>query len=274
MNREVNAVEHPAIQSFPTAVLAKCFVLALAVCTLLAIPGSLVFAQAVVDGGLTATEIGWSLGRQSAGERRLLAGHGGMDASEQLFQSRSDHAGTQRCGQPSDERFGDLQQFDSGRRELAQSHERAGVHAERRAQDRRCCRRQLHRRRDVRSARLCAFTDHQRHHRLDQHTLQHITVPAGAKTLVRLQTYGPVTSGSAWFANLSIAAGDPAGAADVPAVPELSRHDVLRSEPGRQRRSDRHSARGNFTVESASGTQRDRLRWQYRRQPDNHSHLD
>ncbi|MGC2445406.1 MAG: hypothetical protein WA409_18620, partial [Candidatus Binatus sp.] len=35
-------------------------------------------------------------------------------------------------------------------------------------------------------------------------TLQHITVPAGAKTSVRLQTYGAVTSGSAWFANLSI----------------------------------------------------------------------
>jgi hypothetical protein len=35
-------------------------------------------------------------------------------------------------------------------------------------------------------------------------TLQHITVPAGANTSVRLQTYGAVTSGDAWFANLSL----------------------------------------------------------------------
>ncbi len=35
-------------------------------------------------------------------------------------------------------------------------------------------------------------------------TLRHITVPAGANTSVRLQTYGAVTSGSAWFANLSL----------------------------------------------------------------------
>ena len=35
-------------------------------------------------------------------------------------------------------------------------------------------------------------------------TLQHITVPAGVNTSVRLQTYGPVTSGDAWFANLSL----------------------------------------------------------------------
>src|ERR1700719_997520 len=35
-------------------------------------------------------------------------------------------------------------------------------------------------------------------------TLQHITVPAGVNTSVRLQTYGAVTSGDAWFANLSL----------------------------------------------------------------------
>ena len=35
-------------------------------------------------------------------------------------------------------------------------------------------------------------------------TLQHITVPSGVNTSVRLQTYGPVTSGDAWFANLSL----------------------------------------------------------------------
>src|ERR1700722_6777761 len=35
-------------------------------------------------------------------------------------------------------------------------------------------------------------------------TLQHITVPVGVNTSVRLQTYGPVTSGDAWFANLSL----------------------------------------------------------------------
>ena len=35
-------------------------------------------------------------------------------------------------------------------------------------------------------------------------TLQHITVPAGTSTSVRLQTYGAITSGDAWFANLSL----------------------------------------------------------------------
>jgi hypothetical protein len=35
-------------------------------------------------------------------------------------------------------------------------------------------------------------------------TLQHITVPAGVNTSVRLQTYGAMTSGDAWFANLSL----------------------------------------------------------------------
>ena len=34
--------------------------------------------------------------------------------------------------------------------------------------------------------------------------LQHITVPAGVNTSVRLQTYGAITSGDAWFANLSL----------------------------------------------------------------------
>ena len=212
--------------------------------------------------------------RQSAGERRLLAGHGGMDASEQLFQSRSDHAGAQRCGQPFDERFGDLQQFDAGRRELAQSRQRAGVHAERRAQDRKHCRHQVLLGRDVRSARLRAFTDHRRHHRLDQHDAAAHNRPRWSEDVGPSPNLRCGDQRERVVCEPVDPAGDSAGVADVPALPELPRHDVLRSEPGRQRRSDRHSARGNFTVESASGTQRDRLRWQYRRQPDNHSHLD
>ena len=35
-------------------------------------------------------------------------------------------------------------------------------------------------------------------------TLQHLSVPAGKNTTVRLQTYGSVPSGNAWFANLSL----------------------------------------------------------------------
>jgi hypothetical protein len=35
-------------------------------------------------------------------------------------------------------------------------------------------------------------------------TLPHLTVPAGKNTSVRLQTYGSVPTGSAWFANLSL----------------------------------------------------------------------
>jgi hypothetical protein len=35
-------------------------------------------------------------------------------------------------------------------------------------------------------------------------TMQHIAVPAGVNTSFRLQTYGAMSSGSAWFANLSL----------------------------------------------------------------------
>lgn len=35
-------------------------------------------------------------------------------------------------------------------------------------------------------------------------TLQHLTVPSGVNSAVRLQTYGPVPTGSAWFANMSL----------------------------------------------------------------------
>ncbi|MFZ0678374.1 choice-of-anchor D domain-containing protein [Candidatus Binatus sp.] len=35
-------------------------------------------------------------------------------------------------------------------------------------------------------------------------TMQHVTVPAGVNTSFRLQTYGAITSGDAWFANLSM----------------------------------------------------------------------
>ena len=35
-------------------------------------------------------------------------------------------------------------------------------------------------------------------------TLQHMSVPAGVNTSVRLQTYDPVTTGDAWFANISV----------------------------------------------------------------------
>ena len=85
MNREVNAVEHPAIRSFPTAVLAKCFVLALAVCTLLAIPGSLVFAQTVVDGGLTATEFGSPFGANLLVNGDFSQGTAGWTFSSKCF---------------------------------------------------------------------------------------------------------------------------------------------------------------------------------------------
>ena len=35
-------------------------------------------------------------------------------------------------------------------------------------------------------------------------TMQHVSVPAGVNTSIRLQTYGAITNGDAWFANLSL----------------------------------------------------------------------
>ena len=74
-------------------------------------------------------------------------------------------------------------------------------------------------------------------------TLQHMAVPAGTNTSVRLQTYGAVPTGNAWFANMSLQQEIPPGAADVSAVSELSRPDVLGSEPGRQHGPDRRLRR-------------------------------
>ena len=259
MNREVNAVEHPAIRSFPTAVLAKCFVLALAVCTLLAIPGSLVFAQAVVDGGLTAPEIGWSLGANLLVNGDFSQGTAGWTLPSNCFSLDPTT--------PAPNGAGSLLMSDSAtcnnltpvavnslKVTSGQVYTLSG-----RAQDRRYCRRQ------VLLAARCSICSVTRRSPITDGTtdwtsttLQHITVPAGAKT------FGPsadLRPGDQWrrvVCEPVIAAGDTARAADVPAVPELSRNDVLRSEPGRQRGSDRHSARGNFAVEPASGTQRDR----------------
>src|SRR5208337_3484818 len=50
-----------AIPSLATTSLAKCSVLVLILYTLSLICGSPAYAQAVVDGGLTAPETGWSL---------------------------------------------------------------------------------------------------------------------------------------------------------------------------------------------------------------------
>src|ERR1035437_2394252 len=51
-----------AIASLGTTSLAKCSILVLILYTLSLISGSPAFAQAVVDGGLTVPEVGWSLG--------------------------------------------------------------------------------------------------------------------------------------------------------------------------------------------------------------------
>ena len=205
MNREVNAVEHPAIRSFPTAVLAKCFVLALAVCTLLAIPGSLVFAQAVVDGGLTAPEIGGSLGPNLLVNGDFSQGTAGWTLPSNCFSLDPTT--------PAPNGAGSLLMSDSATCNNStpvavnslKVTERAGVHAERRAQDRRSCRHASPTDGAMfdllgygRSPITNGTTD------WTTTTLQHITVPAGAKTSVRLQTYGAVTSGDAWFANLSL----------------------------------------------------------------------
>src|ERR1035437_10860574 len=51
-----------SIASLGTTSLAKCSILVVILYTLSLISGSPAFAQAVVDGGLTVPEVGWSLG--------------------------------------------------------------------------------------------------------------------------------------------------------------------------------------------------------------------
>ena len=204
MNREVNAVEHPAIRSFPTAVLAKCFVLALAVCTLLAIPGSLVFAQAVVDGGLTAPEIGGSLGPNLLVNGDFSQGTAGWTLPSNCFSLDPTT--------PAPNGAGSLLMSDSA---TCNNLTPVAVNSLKVTSGQVYTLSGELKTEDVvggnstdgamfdllgygRSPITNGTTD------WTTTTLQHITVPAGAKTSVRLQTYAPVTSGDAWFANISV----------------------------------------------------------------------
>src|ERR1700722_20575352 len=62
MSRRYRQGTSLAIQALATTSLPKCSVLVLILYTLSLICGSRAYAQAVVDGGLTAPEVGWSLG--------------------------------------------------------------------------------------------------------------------------------------------------------------------------------------------------------------------
>ena len=92
--------------------------------------------------------------------------------------------------------------------------------------------------------------------------------------MVRLQTYGAVTSGSAWFANLSLQQ-------EIP--PALQMFLLYPNYRGMMFSDQSQVASVDLTVTPPAGTSLSSLqvvldavdvRRQYRRQPDNHSHLD
>ena len=171
-----------ATRSLATTPLPKCSVLLL-LYTLSLIVTFPANAQAVVDGGLTATEVGWSLGANLLVNGDFSQGTAGWTLPSNCFSLDPTT--------PAPNGAGSLLMSDSATCNnltpvavnSLKVAERAGVHAERRAQDRKHCRHQVLLGRDVRSARLRAFTDHRRHHRLDQHDAAAHNRPRGSEHL-------------------------------------------------------------------------------------------
>ena len=186
-----------------------------------------------------------------------------MDIFKQMLRHRSQHARPQRQRDAGNERFRDLYQRHADREELAQGRQRAGLHAERRDDVRRFCRTGVLRRRDVRSIRLWPFAGPDRHQRLDQHYFaaygrprrhEHISAPPDLRRGAHRKRM---------VCEHVAATGDTAGAADVSAVSELSRPDVLGSESGSQHGPDRDSAGRNVALEPSDRNQCDRRERQY-----------
>jgi hypothetical protein len=189
--------------SLATTSLAKYTVLVLVLYTLSLISGSPAFAQTVVDGGLTAPEVGWSLssnllvnGDFSQGtvgwaipscfaiDPTTLAPNGAASLELTNPATCSKYtpialnsltvAGGQLytlSGQIKTENFTGLKSYDGAIFDLFGYGD---------------------------SPVMSGTTD------WSTTTLQHVPVASGERSSVRLQTYGAVTTGDAWFANLSL----------------------------------------------------------------------
>ncbi len=226
--------------------------------------GSSAYAQTVVDGGLTAAEFGWSLSPNLLVNGDFSQGTTGWTFSEQLLQPsiRTRPRPTARAT---------LEMSDSGTCTSATpiaknslkvvSGQVYTLSGEMMTED--FVGTRVLRRRDVRSVRLWPFAGFDWHHRLDQHDAATYERPRGRE---HFGAPGDLRRGAhrkRMVCEHVAAAGDTAGAADVSAVPELPRHDVLGSEPGRQHEPDGDAAGRNYSVESSSRNQRGRRQRQH-----------
>jgi hypothetical protein len=193
-----------AIQALATTSLAKCSVLVLLLYTLSLICGSVADAQAVVDGGLTAPEVGWSLGSNLLVNGDFSQGTAGWSLPSSCFSLDPTTpapngavsllmSNSAACNNATPVAVNSLK-VTSGQvytlsgqlktESLVGTKSYAGAMFDLLGYGR--------------SPITNGTSD------WTTTTLQHITVPAGVNTSVRLQTYGAVTSGDAWFANLSL----------------------------------------------------------------------
>ncbi len=105
-------------------------------------------------------------------------------------------------------------------------------------------------------------------------TLQHVTVPAGTTPSVRLQTYGPVDTGSAWFANMSLQQEIPPGLQTFLLYPNY--RGLMFSDQSQVASLDLTVTppAGTSLASSSGRNRRGRRGRQHGRQPDLHSHHD
>ena len=193
-----------AIPSLAIPPLAKCRVLVLLLCTLSLICGSPAFAQAVVDGGLTAPEVGWSLGSNLLVNGDFSAGTTGWTLPSTCFAidpatpapngaASLEMSDSAACGDSSPIAVNSLKVSGGQVYTLSgqiKTEGYIGVNSIAGAMfflyD------------FARSPIFNGTTD------WTSVTRQHVTVASGKTASLRLQTYDAVPTGNAWFANLSM----------------------------------------------------------------------
>ena len=204
MSRRYRQGTSLAIQALATTSLAKCCILVILLYTLSLICGSVADAQALVDGGLTAPEVGWSIGPNLLVNGDFSQGPVGWTFPSTCFSldlttpapngaisllmsnsatcNNSTPVAVNSLKVTSGQVYTLSGQLKTG--SLVGTKSYAGAMFDLLGYGR--------------SPITKGTTD------WTTTTLQHITVPAGVNTSVRLQTYGAITSGDAWFANMSL----------------------------------------------------------------------
>jgi hypothetical protein len=205
MNREVRAGKHLTIRSLAASARTKCFVLVVGLFAFSLICSSNIYAQTVVDGGLTAPEAGWSLGPNLLVNGDFSQGLLGWKAVPNNTCFTIDPTTLAPNGAVSLE-FSNpptcnhtpiaVNSYTVGGGEIytfsgqLKTENLVGVNSS--------------------AGAVFALTGHARSPILNgtndwtMVTLPHLSVAAGTTSSVRLQTYDQVLSGSAWFANMSL----------------------------------------------------------------------